>query len=121
MLSLPSRSEASFECPKARARSVRPRASGITHVLDKGLSLGEISGLLEVAGPYIDVVKLGWGTALVVGNLDAKLDLYRSRGIELCCGGSLFEYAVLHHRFEGYVVLPQRSCPRRPVAAALTS
>jgi phosphosulfolactate synthase len=92
-----------FESSGARERSSRPRTSGITHVLDKGLSLAEISGLLEVAGHYVDIVKLGWGTALVVNNLAAKLNLYHALGTPLCCGGSLFEYAALRGRVEDYV------------------
>ena len=47
------------------ARSVKPREHGITHVIDRGLSVAEVDGLLEVAGEYVDIVKLGWGTALV--------------------------------------------------------
>jgi phosphosulfolactate synthase len=40
-----------------------PRTAGITHVLDKGLGPRAWEDVLETAGPYIDVVKLGWGTA----------------------------------------------------------
>jgi len=38
-------------------------------VIDRGLSVAEVDGLLEVAGDCVDVVKLGWGTALVSANL----------------------------------------------------
>jgi len=102
-LSTPPEVKPRFESSAARERCPRPRMSGITQVLDKGLSLAEIRGLLEVAGPYVDIVKLGWGTALVVNNLGSKVDLYHTMGIPLCCGGSLFEYAVLHGRVEDYV------------------
>ena len=46
------------------ARSAKPREHGITHVIDRGLSVAEVDGLLEVAGDSVDIVKLGWGTAL---------------------------------------------------------
>src|SRR5439155_26749032 len=49
-------------------RSDKPRQQGITHVLDRGLSVAEVDGLLEVAGEFVDIVKLGWGTALATGN-----------------------------------------------------
>ena len=52
-------------------RSEKPREQGITHVLDRGLSLAEVDGLVEVAGGYVDLVKLGWGTALATQNLSA--------------------------------------------------
>ena len=60
-----------LELPRRRAK---PRDQGITHVLDKGLSLAEVDGLVEVAGEYVDLVKLGWGTALATRNLEAKLE-----------------------------------------------
>ena len=58
-------------------RSAKPRQQGITHVLDRGLSVAEVDGLIEVAGDSVDLVKLGWGTALATGNLERKLERYR--------------------------------------------
>jgi phosphosulfolactate synthase len=52
-------------------RSAKPREQGITHVLDRGLSVSEVDGLIEVAGDFVDLVKLGWGTAVATGNLQA--------------------------------------------------
>ena len=34
-------------------------------MIDRGMSIADVEGLLEVAGDSVDVVKLGWGTALV--------------------------------------------------------
>ena len=42
-------------------------------MIDRGLSVAEVDNLLEVAGACVDVVKLGWGTALVSANLREKL------------------------------------------------
>ena len=61
-------------------RAAKPRSKGITHVLDKGLGLGQIADLVAVAGPYIDIVKLGWGTAYVTANLAQKIELYAATG-----------------------------------------
>ena len=36
---------------------------GLTHVIDKGLGPRAWEDVLEVAGDYISIVKLGWGTA----------------------------------------------------------
>ncbi len=41
------------------SRSSKPRAEGITNVLDRGLSLAQVDGLVEVAGVAVDFVKLG--------------------------------------------------------------
>jgi phosphosulfolactate synthase len=85
------------------SRSTKPREQGITHVLDKGLSLSEVDGLVEVAGEYVDVVKLGWGTALATLNLEAKLERYREHGIPVVLGGSLTELAISQDRLERLV------------------
>src|ERR671924_353529 len=73
------------------ARSPKPRARGLTHVIDKGLNLREIEGLFDTAGAYVDVVKLGWGTSYVTNNLEKKIALYRSFATPVVCGGTLFE------------------------------
>jgi phosphosulfolactate synthase len=85
------------------ARSRRPRERGITHVLDRGLSLAEVDGLIEVAGDFVDFVKLGWGTALVTGNLPDKLARYRRHGIPVVLGGTLTEISIAQRRVEGLV------------------
>lgn len=85
------------------ARTAKPREQGITHVLDRGLSLAEVDGLIEVAGASVDLVKLGWGTSLVTGNLQAKLERYRHHGIPVVCGGTLTEIAYAQGRIDPLV------------------
>ena len=82
---------APFDLP---GRSAKPRVTGLTHVLDKGLSVREVDDLIEVCGDFIDIVKLGWGTAVVTGNLEAKLARYREHGIPVVLGGTLTEHAL---------------------------
>ena len=72
-------------------------------MIDRGLSLAEVAGLLEVAGDIVDVVKLGWGTALVSANLKPKLDLYAASEIPVVLGGTLTELAIRQGRVEGLV------------------
>ena len=79
-----------------RTRTVKPRDTGITHVMDKGMSLAEVSSLMEVAQEHVDIVKLGWCTSVVSNNLQKKIALYKSLPVQLCCGGSLFELAIAH-------------------------
>lgn len=86
-----------------RSRSHKPRQAGLTHVLDKGLSVAEVEGLLEVAAPYVDIIKFGWGTAVVSENLDAKIDLCQRHGVDIYCGGSLFELALQLGKVDDYV------------------
>jgi phosphosulfolactate synthase len=69
----------SFEAPEG----------GLTHVLDKGLGPRAWEDVLETSGLYIDVVKLGWGTAFVTANLRKKLDVLREKRVVV--GGTFFE------------------------------
>jgi phosphosulfolactate synthase len=66
-----------------------PRTAGLTHVLDKGLGPRAWEDVLETAGPYIDVVKLGWGTAEVTQNLGRKLEILKDKRVVI--GGTFFE------------------------------
>jgi phosphosulfolactate synthase len=84
------------------ARSPKPRVAGLTHVIDKGLSLPAIEGLFDTAGDYVDIVKLGWGTSYVTNNLEKKIALYRSFETPVVCGGTLFEAAVARGKLDEY-------------------
>jgi phosphosulfolactate synthase len=84
-------------------RAAKPRSEGITHVLDRGLSVADVDGLVEVAGEYIDFVKLGWGTAVATGNLEAKLARYKEHGIPAMFGGTLTELAIAQNRLDRFV------------------
>ena len=81
-------------------RSAKPRQRGITHVLDRGLSLSAIDVLVEVAGEFVDLVKLGWGTAVATGNLEQKLERYRECDIPVVLGGTLTELVIAQDRLE---------------------
>jgi phosphosulfolactate synthase len=81
-------------------RSEKPRERGITHVLDRGLSLAGVEGLLEVCGEFVDIVKLGWGTSVVTPGLEAKLERYRRSEIPVVLGGTLTELAIAQGRFD---------------------
>ena len=77
-----------------------PRAGGLTHVLDKGLGPRAWEDVLETAGPYIDIVKLGWGTAYVTQGLRRKLDLLRGKPIVI--GGTFFEVVYVKGKLDEY-------------------
>src|SRR5947209_14656562 len=86
-----------------KPRSGKPRATGLTHVLDRGMSLAQVDGLVEVAGDSVDIVKLGWGTALATGNLEPKLERLRAHGIPVVLGGTLTELAIRERRVDPLV------------------
>ncbi|HWD86066.1 MAG TPA: phosphosulfolactate synthase [Solirubrobacteraceae bacterium] len=81
-------------------RPSKPRSTGLTHVLDRGLSVAGVDSLAEVAGDHVDIVKLGWGTALVTGNIEAKVARYQAHGIPVVLGGTLTELAIHQDRLD---------------------
>lgn len=91
-----------FTLSKIPERTKKPRTYGFTMVMDKGLSVREVENLIEVAGNYIDIVKLGWATSYVTPNLKQKLDVYREAGIPTYFGGTLFEAFIIRNQFEDY-------------------
>ncbi|MDB5068864.1 MAG: hypothetical protein JWM18_5298 [Chloroflexi bacterium] len=81
-------------------RARKPRRRGVTHVLDKGMSIPDVEGMLAQAGDLIDVVKVGWGVAYLDRQLDLRLHVYRRAGILVSLGGTLLEIAVQQDRLD---------------------
>jgi len=78
------------------------RDGGLTHVIDKGLGPRAVEDLLETAGAYVDIVKLGWGTGYVTQNLERKLALYREASIPVVCGGTFVEAVWARGRLDEF-------------------
>lgn len=84
-----------FPLSQMPSRTPQPRSTGLTVVSDKGLSLTECENYLSVSGPYIDRVKLAFGTALFTPRLQEKVNLFKEHQIPVYFGGLLFEaYAI---------------------------
>lgn len=94
-----------FNLTQIPARTSHPRQTGLTIISDKGLSYAETENLLSLAAPYIDLVKLAFGTALVTPGLSEKLSLYRSHNIPVYFGGLLFEAFVIRHQLNEFLKL----------------
>ncbi|MDT7620003.1 MAG: phosphosulfolactate synthase [Pseudonocardiales bacterium] len=75
------------------ARSAKPRATGLTHVLDPGAGTVATADLLASADRHIDIWKVGWGTGYVDSALPDKLGLLAEHGVAACLGGTLLEIA----------------------------
>lgn len=91
-----------FESLHLPSRAQKPRTSGRTHLLDKGLGPRSVADVIEVAGPVIDLVKLGWGTSVVSGMVAEKVAAYQAADIDVCLGGTLLELACLQGRVSAY-------------------
>ena len=94
-----------FHLPYIPKRTTRPRNEGLTMVMDKGLSINEAKNMLEASSKFIDIVKLGFGTAFLTENLSDKIKLYKDAGLKVYLGGTLFEAFIERDMFKEYVEL----------------
>ena len=85
-------------------RENKPRQSGLTMVLDKGLGLETAESLMKISGEYVDYLKFGWGTSVVHEQdiISSKVEMYQSYNIQPYTGGSLFELAYMNDKLEEF-------------------
>jgi phosphosulfolactate synthase len=92
-----------FELTYIPERKEKPRATGLTMMMDKGLSFRETENFIEASAHLTDIVKFGFGTAFVTNDLQKKIDLYKEAGIKPYFGGTLFEAFYARGKFEDYL------------------
>ncbi|GAB4410132.1 MAG: phosphosulfolactate synthase [Bacteroidia bacterium] len=91
-----------FSLSQLPERAAKPRQQGITMVMDKGMSPREAEDFLDVAADHTDVVKLGWATSAVTGQLNRKLDVYRAHNMPFYFGGTLMEAFYVRNQLDDY-------------------
>jgi phosphosulfolactate synthase len=84
-------------------RPAKPRNSGLTMVMDKGLSIREAEDFMSVGSEYTDFVKLGFGTSLITPGFEKKIKIYKKAGVRPYFGGTLFEAFIIRNMFKEYV------------------
>ncbi len=84
-------------------RTGKPRNSGLTMVMDKGLSVREAEDFMSVGSEYTDFVKLGFGTSLITPALKEKIRIYKNAGVVPYFGGTLFEAFIIRDMFSEFV------------------
>jgi phosphosulfolactate synthase len=96
--------EETFEMPVS-GRSMKPRNTGYTMVIDKGLGKSSITDLVQMAGDYIDVVKFTFGTSAFYERniLEEKIAILRDADIDVMPGGTFLEVAVWQDTFDKYL------------------
>ncbi|MBC7826728.1 MAG: phosphosulfolactate synthase [Chitinophagaceae bacterium] len=94
-----------FNLTQIPERHSKPRAHGITMVMDKGMSTQEAQNFLSVAHPHVDIVKLGFGTSFVTPNLKEKIEVYKSYNMPIYFGGTLFEAFLIRDQFDDYIAI----------------
>ncbi len=91
-----------YTLPHIPERSQKPRVSGITMMMDKGISLREAENFISASGHLTDLVKLGFGTSFISPNLQEKIKLYQDAKIKVYLGGTLFEAFIVRNMFDDY-------------------
>lgn len=91
-----------FDLPFIPERPSKPRNSGVTMVMDKGLSLREAENFIEFGAHLVDIVKLGFGTSYVSPHLKEKIKLYHDAGLKVYPGGTLFEAFVVRNMYDDF-------------------
>lgn len=94
-----------FKMRSIPERSEQPRKHGLTIISDKGMSQAETENLFSVAAPYIDMVKLAFGTAAVNPMIREKIQLYQSHNVPVYFGGLLFEAFLIRNQLDDYLKL----------------
>lgn len=79
-------------------RTTKPRSSGITHVLDKGMPAPHLAALMPSVAQFVDVWKFGWGLSYSDPEIEEKLRVLKQAGIKGCPGGTLLEIANRQNR-----------------------
>jgi phosphosulfolactate synthase len=92
----------SIPCP---GRSVKPRQTGLTMVIDKGLGEHLLEDLISTAGDYIDIIKLTFGTSAFydLDVLKRKNGLITSAGVDVMPGGTFLEVSVWQSTAASYL------------------
>ena len=76
--------------------------SRLTCILDKGLPLSLVRSYLQLGAEFIDVVKIGWGTSLLLSDITERIALYKDFGIAVCNGGTLYEMYQKSDDFQSF-------------------
>ncbi len=83
-------------------RTRHEREYGLTMMMDKGLSLEEAGSFISSSAAYTDLVKFGFGTALITNQLKEKVRAYQSASLKPYFGGTLFEMFFVRNQFEDF-------------------
>jgi phosphosulfolactate synthase len=83
--------------------------SHTTMMIDPGLPTGLFTDVVTSHGEYIDLVKFGWGTALVTRDLDRKIAALREAGIGFYFGGTLFERYLWGGQLGDFLALVEKT------------
>jgi phosphosulfolactate synthase len=85
-------------------REDKPRISGKTMIMDKGLGWNAFEDMLETAASYVDMIKIGFGTSPLYPHhvIKQKIEAAKARQISVYPGGTFLEVAVTNNLVDEY-------------------
>jgi phosphosulfolactate synthase len=88
-----------------QGRSSKPRTTGLTMVIDKGIGMNQAKDLVQTSGEYIDIIKLTFGTSAFYGRefLMEKIQLLTNADIDVMPGGTFLEVALWKGAYDKYL------------------
>jgi phosphosulfolactate synthase len=86
-------------------RSRKPRAAGVTMMIDKCQGPRATADLLDMTADYIDQWKLSFGTSALLddGLLREKIAQVKAQNILVYPGGTLTEYAIVRGKWREFI------------------
>jgi len=86
-----------FAFIRVAPRPVKPRAYGLNVIADRGWGMNRVNDVLEMAGEYVDWVKIGIGAFRLQSEdfLRSKLDLFQENDVKVFFAGDVTEAALL--------------------------
>lgn len=90
-----------IDLPEQRS-TTKPRANGLTMMIDWGLGLQRLEDTLEMSGDFVDLGKIAVGTPRLYDEklLKRKFELYESHAIRPFLGGMFIEHYYERHGME---------------------
>ena len=84
---------------------IKQSLSSVNSYIDTGVPLSYFNDVIISYAPFITLIKLGFGTALLYKNEQLKNKVHQSKeqGILICPGGTLFEIISHSHKIDEYI------------------
>lgn len=91
--------------PPVIGRTEKPRTTGITMILDKGLGVYATEDLVDTAAAYVDFVKFSFGTSAFYTKdvCVEKTEVLTDAGIYVMPGGTFLEVAIWKNKYNDYL------------------
>jgi phosphosulfolactate synthase len=81
----------------------KPRARGLTMLIDTGYSNSYFEDVIASFHPYIDYVKFGWCTSMITPDINAKITFAKRHDVNVVMGGTFFEKALLQGSLDKFI------------------